>query len=81
VLNPDYSDHVNYSFANGTQIYVADYWLTDSYVQRGSSRGQQSYDERLERHRELVARFNDMYEYEPAYQYDWSDIFRITNIR
>jgi hypothetical protein len=81
VLNPDVSGHINSSFANGTQVYVAEYWLLDSYVQRGSARGQQSYDERLERHLELVERFNDMYEYEPAYLYEWSDIFNITNIR
>jgi MFS family permease len=81
VLNPDVSGHINSSFGNGTQIYVAEYWLLDSYVQMGSARGQQSYDERLERHQGIVDRFNDMYEYEPAYQYDWSDIFRITNIR
>ena len=81
VLNPDVSGHINSSFANGTQIYVAEFWLLDSYVQKGSARGQQNYDERLERHRGLVERFNAMYEYEPAYQYEWSDIFRITNIR
>jgi len=81
VLNPDISGHINSSFANGTQIYVAEYWLLDSFVQMGSARSQQSYDERLERHQGLVDRFNAMYEYEPAYQYEWSDIFRITNIR
>jgi MFS family permease len=81
VLNPDVSGHINSSFANGTQIYLAEYWLLDSYVQKGSPRGQQSYDERLETHQEHVDRFNAMYEYEPAYRYEWSDIFRITNIR
>jgi len=81
VLNPDVSGHINSSFANGTQIYVAEYWLSDSFVQKGSARGQQNYDERLELHRELVSRFNDMYEYELAYRYGWSDIYNITNIK
>jgi hypothetical protein len=76
-LNPNVSNYINASLANGTGIYLAEFWLLDSYIKEGSPRAARSYEERLERHREYVAIFNSMYSYELAYEYDWTDIYRI----
>ncbi len=77
ILNPKVSNSLNSSLANGTGIYLAEFWLLDSYVKEGSPRTARSYEERLQQHREYVAIFNSMYTYELAYEYEWSDIYRI----
>jgi MFS family permease len=81
VANPEVSDHINSSFENGTEIYVCEYWLLDSYIQKGSPRTERNYEARLELHKMIVAAFNSMYNYTLVYEYEWSDIYIITDIR
>jgi hypothetical protein len=78
IFDPQVSDYINRSFDNGSAIYVGGYWLLDSFVDVGSARHQQTYEGRIELHREYVANFNSMYVYELAYEYEWSDVYRIT---
>lgn len=80
VLDTKMSEYINESFSNGSAIYLIEYWLLDSYIKAGSPRAQQTYEARLESHRELVARFNSMYIYERAFVHEWSDLYRITDL-
>ncbi len=79
--NPEVSDYINSSFENGTEIYIAEFWLLDSYIQKGSPRAARNYEERLELHKEIVERFDSMYNYTLVYNYEWSDIYRVTDLR
>jgi len=81
VTDPAVSDYVNETFSNNISIYVGEFWMNDSYIKMGSGRHEQSYDARLELHREFVERFLNMYTIELAYQYEWSDIYRITGFK
>lgn len=81
VTDPAVSDHVNESFLNNISIYVAEFWMLDSFIKVGSGRHEQSYDARLKLHREYVERFLNMYTIELAYQYEWSDVYRITGLK
>jgi len=74
------SDYINRSFENNTIIYVLEYWFRDSYIKVGTPRYAQTYELRLERHRENIARFNSMYIYEIIYINEWSDIYQITEL-
>jgi hypothetical protein len=77
VLDSNKSDYINSSLDNGDAVYLAEFWLNDSYVKEGGPRTERTYEARLNRHREFVAIFNSMYSYELAYVYEWSDIYRI----
>ncbi len=80
VSEPSLSNYVNTSFINNRTIYVGEFWLLDSYVEVGSGRHEQTYDDRLKLHRDYVAKFNSMYTYNLTYTYEWSDIYVITGI-
>lgn len=81
VTDPAVSDHVNESFLNNISIYVAEFWMLDSFIKVGSGRHEQSYDARLKLHREYVESFLNMYTIELAYQYEWSDVYRVTGLK
>ncbi|UCE73185.1 MAG: hypothetical protein JSV56_09105 [Methanomassiliicoccales archaeon] len=80
ILNSQISDYVNDSFSDGDAIYIADFWINDSYIVAEGVRYKQSYDERLAQHREYITAFNSMYTYELAFEYEWSNIYRITAV-
>jgi hypothetical protein len=81
VIDSEVSDYINESFNNGTAIYLGEFWLLDSYIPSGDTRAKHLYESRLEEHREIVAMFNSMYEYELAYPYEWSDVYIITGLK
>lgn len=81
VTDPAVSSHINESFNNSIPIYLGEFFLLDSYVQKGSGRHEHTYEARLEFHRDRVERFNSMYIFELAYEYEWSDIYNITGLK
>ncbi|UCF08465.1 MAG: hypothetical protein JSW28_01895 [Thermoplasmata archaeon] len=81
VTNPAVSDEINASFLSGTPVYLAEFWLLDSYVVKGSPRTEKTYEARLELHRQYVERFESMYNHTLAYRHEWSDIHIITGLK
>jgi hypothetical protein len=80
VHDPEVSNHINSSFENGSAVYVVEYWFRDSYIKKGTIKFAQTYEDRLGDHRDDVAAFNSMYEYQTAYIHDLSDIYQITDL-
>ncbi len=80
IYDSEVSDYINSSFDNGTAVYIVEYWFRESFIEKGTIKYAQTYEARLENHRENIARFNSMYVYQTAYTHGWSNIFQITEL-
>jgi hypothetical protein len=81
VTDPITSTHINESFNSSKPVYFGEFLILDSYVQKGSGRHEHTYEARLEFHRDRIERFNSMYIFELAYEYEFSDIYIITGLK
>ena len=52
----------------------------DSHIDVGGGRFPRSYESRLAQHRAMVAEFNAWYNYTLEYEYEWSNVLRITEL-
>lgn len=71
-------DYINSSIENQTEVYVTEYVLLDSFIEEGGGTHPRTYESRLAQHRAMVAEFNAWYNYTLAFEYEWSDIYQIT---